>query len=94
MSNSSVTQWTVAHEAPLHMGFPRQEYWSGLPFPSAGDLPDPGTEPMSPAWQVDLLPLSHLGISKCKIEKCYFLFSYENTAIHHFFLNLEENDWG
>ena len=43
--------------------FPRQEYWSGLPLPSPGDLPDPGIEPMSPAWQVDSLPLSHLGRS-------------------------------
>ena len=40
---------TVAGQAPLYMGFPRQEYWSGLPFPSAGDLPDPGIEPVSPA---------------------------------------------
>ena len=43
------------------MGFPRQEYWSGLLFPSPGNLPDPGTELMSPAWQADSLPLSHLG---------------------------------
>ena len=40
--------WTVAHQAPLSMGFPRQEYWNGLPFPSPGDLPDPGIEPVSP----------------------------------------------
>ena len=40
MSDSFVTPWTVAHQAPLSMGFPRQEYWSGLPFPSPGDLPD------------------------------------------------------
>ena len=39
----------MAYQAPLSMGFPRQEYWSGLPFPSPGDLPDPGVEPMSPA---------------------------------------------
>ena len=39
------TLWTVAHQAPLSMGFPRQEYWSELPFPSPGDLPDPGIEP-------------------------------------------------
>ena len=45
--------WTVAHQAPLSMGFSRQEYWSGLPFPSPGDLPDPGIEPMSPALQAD-----------------------------------------
>ena len=43
------------------MGFPRQEYWSGLPFPSPGDLPNPGIEPASPAMQVDSLPLSLLG---------------------------------
>ena len=43
------TPWTVAHQVPLSMGFSRQEYWSGLPFPSPGDLPDPGIEPRSPA---------------------------------------------
>ena len=43
------------------MGFPRQESWSGLPFPSPGDLPDPGIKTKSPAWQVDSLLLSHLG---------------------------------
>ena len=43
------TPWTVAHQAPLSMEFSRQEYWSGLPFPSPRDLPNPGIEPMSPA---------------------------------------------
>ena len=43
------------------MGFPRQEYWDGLPFPSPGNLPDPGIELVSLAWPVDSLPLSHLG---------------------------------
>ena len=43
------TPWTIAQQAPLSMAFPRQEYWSGLPFPSSGDLPDPGIEPASPA---------------------------------------------
>ena len=42
-----VTPWTVAHQAPPSIEFPRQEYWSGLPFPSPGQLPDPGIEPMS-----------------------------------------------
>ena len=42
-----VIPWTVAHQAPLSMGFPRQEYWSELPFPPPGDLPDPGIKPMS-----------------------------------------------
>ena len=48
--------WTVAHQAPLSMGFSRQEYWSGLPFPSPGDLPDPGIKPRSHALQADALP--------------------------------------
>ena len=55
----SETPWTVAHQAPLSMGFPRQEYWSGLPFP--GDLPNPGIKPASHAWQADSSSLSHLG---------------------------------
>ena len=42
------TPWTVGHQAPLSTGFPRQEYWSGLPFPPPGDLPDPGIKPSSP----------------------------------------------
>ena len=50
-----VTPWTVAYEAPPSMGFSSQEYWSGLPFPSPGDLPNPGTEPGSPALQTDTL---------------------------------------
>ena len=45
--SDSATPWTVACQAPLSMGFSRQEYWSGLPFPSPGDLPDPGIEPLS-----------------------------------------------
>ena len=49
------TPWTVAHQAPLSMGFSRQEYWSGLPFPSPGDLPNPGIKPRSPALQADTL---------------------------------------
>ena len=49
------TPWTVAYQAPPSMGFSRQEYWSGLPFPSPGDLPDPGIEPGSAALQADAL---------------------------------------
>ena len=51
-----VTPWTVAYQAPPPMRFSRQEYWSGLPFPSPGDLPDPGIEPGSAALQADSLP--------------------------------------
>ena len=54
MSNSA-TAWTVAHQAPLSMGFLKQGYWSGLPFPSPGDLPNPGTKLRSPALQTDSL---------------------------------------
>ena len=61
MSNSFATPWTAAHQAPLSMGFFRQEYWSELPSPSPGDLPDPGIQPASLALQVDSLPLSHQG---------------------------------
>ena len=50
------TPWTIAYQAPLSMEFSRQEYWSGLPFPSPGDLPDSGMEPRSPALQADALP--------------------------------------
>ena len=57
-----VNPWTVACQAPLPMRFLRQGYWSGLPFPSPGDLPDPGIEPKCPsppAMQADSLPLNH-----------------------------------
>ena len=71
------------------MGFFGQEYWSGLPFPSPGDLPNPGIEPMSPAWQADSLPLSHLGGTL----QCYtyrfsssFFFIYAYLTAFSFFL--------
>ena len=51
-----VTPWTVACQAPLSMGLSRQEYWSGLLFPSPGDLPDPGIKPRFPVLQADSLP--------------------------------------
>ena len=59
--SDSATLWTIAHQAPLSLGFPRQEYWSGLPFLSPGDLPNPGIEPVSPALAGGSLPLSFLG---------------------------------
>ena len=58
------TPWTIAPEAPLSMGFSRQDYWSGLAFPTPGDLPNPGIQPespVSPTLQVHSLPLSHQG---------------------------------
>ena len=61
MSSSFASPWTAAHQVPLFMRSPRQEYWSGLPFPSPGDLPNPGIKPASPALRVDSLPLSYQG---------------------------------
>ena len=51
-----MTFWTISLQAPLSMGFSGQEYWSGLPFPFPGDLPNPGIKPVSPALQADFLP--------------------------------------
>ena len=62
---SFATPWTVAHQAPPSMEFSRQEYWSGLPFPSPGDLPDPEIEPESPALQADTLPSEPPGKYHC-----------------------------
>ena len=56
MADCFATPWTGAHKVPLSMGFPRQEYWSGLPFPSPRGIPDPGIEPRSPTLQADTLP--------------------------------------
>ena len=61
MSDSSATPWTIAPQAPLSMGFPRQEYWNGLPFPSSEDFPNPGIKSRSLELQVDSSPLSHQG---------------------------------
>ena len=65
VTHSSTFAWKIPWmEEPgklQSMGFPRQEYWSGLPFPSPGDLPDSRIKPVSPAWQADSLPLSHQG---------------------------------
>ena len=56
VSDSFAIPLTIAYQASLSMGFSRQEYWNGVPFPSSGDLPDPGIEPRSPALQADALP--------------------------------------
>ena len=63
-----VTPWTVTSQTPLSMGFSRQEYWSGLPVPSPGDLPDPGIKPRFPGLQADALTSEPPGKSK-KIKK-------------------------
>ena len=65
------TPWTATYQATLTMGFPRQEYWSGLPFPSPGDLPDAGIEPRSPALQADTLPSEPPGKPNTAERICY-----------------------
>ena len=72
MSNSltvsnSLLLWTVTYQAPPSMGFSREEYWCGLPFPSPGDLPDPGIEPGSPTLQADALTSEPPALIKYKI---------------------------
>ena len=59
------TPWTVACQAPLSMGFPRQEYWSGLPFLSPGDLPDPGIEPVSHAFAGEFFTAKPASLVAC-----------------------------
>ena len=99
MSNSFAIPWTVAHQVPLSMGFSRQEYWSGSPFPSPGDLPDPGTKPAFPAL-VDRfirLPLGHgkphgarLGGSNAWHDGCsiFCLLTWQATFIIHITLSI------
>ena len=69
-----VTLWTIVCQAPLSMGFSRQEYWNKLPCPPPGDLPDPAIKPMAPAapaLQEVSLPLSHRGTPHCYMLKHY-----------------------
>ena len=65
----SATPWTVDYQVPPSMGFSRQEYWSGLPFPSPVDLPNPGTEPRSLTLQADTLTSEPPGKSLLKVTK-------------------------
>ena len=79
-----VTQWTVAYEFPPSMGFSQQEYWSGLPFPTPDDLPDPGIESWSSALQADSLPSEPL-------EKPLEMHTYNLLkSCIYFFLLVEE----
>ena len=84
-----VTLWTVAYQSPLSMEFPRQEYWSGLPCPAPGDLPNPGVKPISPAssaLQGDSLPLSHQGSPNKPILTHYFYLDFLSLYLVSFFL--------
>ena len=75
------TPWTVARQVPLSMGFPRQEYWSGLPFPSPGDLPDPRMESMSPAFQAGFLH-KHTSVQLVQSLRCVRLFATPWTVAY------------
>ena len=77
------TSWPVAHQSPLSMGFSRQEYWSGLPFPSPGDLPNPGIEPRSPAPQADALTCEPPGFGVTKAAVHYFTVSVDKKPDTH-----------
>ena len=90
MSNSFTTPWTVARQAPLLMGFPRQEYWSGLPFPSPGDLPDPGIKPTSlgpPALAGGFFTIEPAGENHMYILSIYMGSLYLCVYISHRVLN-------
>ena len=85
MFDPFATPWTVVRQAPLSIGFPRQEYWNGLPFPSPGDLPNPGIELGSPALQADSLSSEPPGkpSSICYSVILYLYVAYESfpTAV-------------
>ena len=83
------TPWTVPCQAPPSMGFSRQEYWSGLPFPSPGDLPDPGIEPRSPALQADPLPSEPLGLLYLFIYKRWIV----NLVLFDFHQLKKKHNW-
>ena len=84
-----VTLWTVAHQVPPSMGFSRQEYWSGLPFPSPGDLPNPRIEPRSPALQADALTVElpgkpkNTGVSSLSLRQKIFPSQELNRGLLH-----------
>ena len=74
--------WTVAHQALPSVGFFRREYWSGLPFPSPGDLPDPGIKPGSPVLEADALTSEPPGKPQLILRECYFIYTF------YFFLKI------
>ena len=79
--------WTLTYQAPLSMGFYRQEYWSGLPFPFLGDLPDPGIEARSPALQANALPSEPLGkpimfAQLCKYATMHWIMHYKTGQFY------------
>ena len=85
MSDSFETPWTVACQVPLSMEFSRQGYWSGLRFPSLGDLPNSGIEPGSPALQADSLPTELQGNPKFSPNRPVDLMLYKSNTSSSFF---------
>ena len=83
-----VTLWIVACQAPLSVGFYRQEYWSGLPCPPPWDLPDPGIEPRSPILQAESLPLSHWESLFSRHHQAFFFPSLEVSLSFFLFFKL------
>ena len=89
--SDSVTPWTVAHQAPPAMEFSRQEYWSGVPFPSPGDLPDPGIEPGSPALFSSVQSLSRvqlLSTSRTAARQASLSFTISRSLLKLIFTEL------
>ena len=82
------TPWTVAYQAPPSMGFSRQEYWSGLPYPFPVDLPDPGIEPRSPAFQADVSTFEPPGMSLWNLMNCSLQDSYVHGILQERILEL------
>ena len=79
------SQWTAAYQVPPSIGFSRQEQWSGLPFPSPGDLPDPGIEPRSPTLQADTLSSEPPGKNE-RVPVCYqqkHLYGLKSPSVSH-----------
>ena len=86
-----VTPWTAAHQSPLSMRFSRQRYWSRFPFPSPGDLPNPGIEPRSPALQTDSLPTELQG----KLQYCIYngVIPALGLAVNEYLNEWMTNEW-
>ena len=96
MSNSFAAPWTAAHQAPLSMRFARQEYWSGLPFPSPGDLPCPGIEPASPALAGRLFTTKPPRKPRGPVIMCKYLYSRLLTtfSVHWVCTDIDFSTWG
>ena len=89
-----MTPWTVAGQALLSMGFFRQEYWNGLPFPSPGYLPNPGIELMSPTLQADsLLSESSVKWNKTNLIMIFFIVGSGWILVQNFCIHVHEEDW-